>query len=1035
MKRLHPRLFVHILWLICLPALYGPGAGTALSADNTDVLTFGHYWREVQQQRLQYESTVSRIRKQYPDADSNPRALQALQEAEATFTLARQQIASRPEFSKVVTDPEVEKQFWQRHEKEYQQQEQKAKKRLEARLAAIRKQYANASENPVAKLKIQQVTAEYYQQSRHLAATYQKDIQDMIRDELNRKVRRDVRRNGSKVSAPIRNSVGSGYHQRDRNGAIKQDSNGRPLINPGHRGHSGDTDVEAGARTADARTIRKILEQKGLRHIPVDDHPGYVSIGEGRHGINLTINKTGEPFGPEGSSAHETKIQVDAESRETYVHVSMDHDQPGRSYVAVQDHKKKALEGLMMDPGALVDGRHSEALQGMAKGTLKAMNEARLSNRELRKIIEKHRLRETPQSLRAKLARLKEGQAIAPDGVGLNRKNIGAYQQASRDILAAAERRSRQQKEGEFAKAESLVKKLQASSVPEDRQKAIEMKKKLIDSRVRVRAVEEANRQRQKQIARGGEVASGPPQETKKSGTRQKAMTGPVAEAGATTSGNTLRQAMDSSRDSKQSKERQVQRESEESVIQGRTGIIRTRSTTKTIRTAAGNETTVTRSHSEQKGLFTSGSSELTHGSKTVNRVTNSRTREKHTTRIGPVDTSEEKRTRGWAWKSGTGRTEVDGKVSRTTKKIGSTTVAHSAEAGIHIGGKFREGDEPAVRNRPNANIKIWDSTRTREDSLAETKDYGARRFGQHGEVSGSYNISGGYTKYQHGTTITIEPDGSVKVVSSQHVEADALRINTQGKVEGKVGSVGVTGEARGEFTFGGNAGFVTEIQAGPNSIATRANVDVFAGMKADGEVSTTLDLKDHLGIAVKGSLKAEVSAGAGFKAGAEAELSWTTIKMSATMAATLGLGGGGQGSVEIDASVLVTGVDLAKVAQQDAENRIMAEIIRKVKNGQRTFPPGKTWRDMLPELHTKVAWLARHPELLRNNKRRVNAADAILDKMRFPKGKGKGQYVTVRRHTKDWYCTNRPVIHSKVAMPPIIHQGNTRPGTAVAAQ
>lgn len=196
--------------------------------------------------------------------------------------------------------------------------------------------------------------------------------------------------------------------------------------------------------------------------------------------------------------------------------------------------------------------------------------------------------------------------------------------------------------------------------------------------------------------------------------------------------------------------------------------------------------------------------------------------------------------------------------------------------------------------------------------------------------------------------------------------------------------------------------------------------MDIFIGMQAEGEISGTLDLKDHIGVSVKGTLKGQVSAGAGLKANYNTELSWTKVKMSGQLAATLGLGAGGQGTVEVDVSVLTTGVDLEKVGQQEEENAIMANIIKTVKNGRMKLPEGKTWRDILPELHKKTEWLAKHPEVLGKD---MKDFEEIIKSLKFEKGKGKQKFISVRKQQKDWYCTNKPVISSPVSMSEMINQ------------
>jgi Holliday junction resolvase len=177
----------------------------------------------------------------------------------------------------------------------------------------------------------------------------------------------------------------------------------------------------------------------------------------------------------------------------------------------------------------------------------------------------------------------------------------------------------------------------------------------------------------------------------------------------------------------------------------------------------------------------------------------------------------------------------------------------------------------------------------------------------------------------------------------------------------------------------------------------------------------------------VKGTLKGTVSFGAGAKAGYEAELSWTKVKVSSQLAVTLGLGAGGQGTVEIDVSKLTTGIDLEAVAQQDRESKIASDMIKSVKIGQYKLPPGKTWQDILPEMRKKLEWIAKHPEVLGKDQK---AHEELMKSLKFEKGKGQQRFISVRKKQQDWYCTNKPTISSPTSMSEMINQEIDRKNT-----
>ncbi len=1087
-----PQVLRILLAVMLLCSASGVQAGTKTNK------AFARYWNEVQTQRNDYESRVSQIQQQYPDFDSNPKAQQALQGAARDFKEARTKIANSSAHKKVSGDAAVEKRFWKAKQKEYQTDHKRAKTRLDAQLKSIRDKYPNAADNGLAQLEIQNVTNQYYERSRNLAAGHQKDVQDMIRDELTKKSQSGM----SKTSAPIKDTAGSGYYQKDKKtGAIKRDKEGNPLINPKHRGHSGDTDVEAGTRTADAKTIKAILTDKGLGDVSVDDKAGYVSIGEGKDGINLTINKSGENFGKVGSSAHQTRVQVDAESKETYVHIGMKKDQPGRSYVAVQDHKKKALKGLGADPGSLLDGdpKHTEALQGMAKGTLKSMQEAQLSNEQLRKIIKDNGLRESPQTLRSKLAKLKEGQAIAPDGVGLHKGNIGKYQQASRDIIEAAEKKTQTAKNQEMNEANAEIKRLTASKNPEDRRRAAELRKRVVDSRVRIKSTQEANSKKAQQIAAKGDDEPSGSGGKKKSTQATKGTKATVADTGEDarikTKGGSKGKVGSVDSDSKTTtkkpkgvtksahgsrsesgiitktvedrsgrttvsrdgtettKERitvtekgltgssttdsktttkttpgghKVSATTTTSEQQGPLGSESSTSTTKTVQTAGGTQKKTTTSTSEQQGLATTTSKTgKTTTTKTRDGYSTTTGQETTTTKVGgKTVVTQETETTGKGRTNKSGSAAAEGTYTKTTTKIGGKTVGqtHTAKGGVT--GTFAEDDGSPKKQPSKVSIKIADTMKVDEKGTTQSAGGGATKLGEHGEVSGGYKVETGHTKHQHGTTITIDPSGTVKIEHVNEFEANVVKVTAGGKIEGKAGGVGVVIETKGEFTAGGRAGYKANVEVGPDGIKSTGEVDIFIGMKAEGEISGTLDLKEHIYISIKGTLKGEVSAGAGVKAGYEAELSWTKITISAQAAASLGLGAGGQGTVEVDISVLTTGVDLAKVGEQEKVNDITAKIIKVVKTGQMKLPPGKTWKDIIPDMQKKAEWLAKHPEVLGKDKK---AFEEIMKSLEFEKGKGKQKFISIKKQQKDWYCTNRPNISSPTPMSEMINQEITR--------
>jgi len=311
-----------------------------------------------------------------------------------------------------------------------------------------------------------------------------------------------------------------------------------------------------------------------------------------------------------------------------------------------------------------------------------------------------------------------------------------------------------------------------------------------------------------------------------------------------------------------------------------------------------------------------------------------------------------------------TKHTEINGQTSNVSVKVeGETT---------HKFGKTDDSSEPpAPKNGVNKSITLYDNTTGTDDATYEAKGGTATRISKNVDISGSYSVQAMQTGRSKGTKVTVDPDsGAVKVEHANKVEANLVKVQTGGKLQVKTGGVKVKVETKGELTAGGSGGFNANLEVGPDKIASKGEVEVFFGLKLQGEVSSTLDLKEHVGLAIKGTLSGEVSAGAGGKAEYNIKLGWAGIKLSGGAAAALGLGVGGKGAVDIDTSVLLLGIDLDKVGLQEKRNEILADLLQDVKKNDLSLPSDQKWGDILPELRDKATWLAEHPELLKKNEK-----------------------------------------------------------------
>ena len=215
-----------------------------------------------------------------------------------------------------------------------------------------------------------------------------------------------------------------------------------------------------------------------------------VEIGDG---MNMTINKEGA-LGRPGTAAHQTQVVADAHNKETYVSETMkkggfgEPDQPGRDYVAVQDHKKKAMAGLNGDPQGIASAdphtaaKTQESMQDMVKGTNKTMEH--LTDDELAGIMRKNGIQGDPQDFRQRMTDMKEGRTkITPDAAA-------EVQGASRDVFETAEAKTRAKANAEMAEARGRAAELEAAGRKAEAQR---VREQLVDSQAKINETTRAN--------------------------------------------------------------------------------------------------------------------------------------------------------------------------------------------------------------------------------------------------------------------------------------------------------------------------------------------------------------------------------------------------------------------------------------------------------------------------------------------------------------------------------------------------------------
>ncbi len=290
---------------------------------------------------------------------------------------------------------------------------------------------------------------------------------------------------------------------------------------------------------------------------------------------------------------------------------------------------------------------------------------------------------------------------------------------------------------------------------------------------------------------------------------------------------------------------------------------------------------------------------------------------------------------------------------------------------------------------------------------------------GKNLEVDGEAKIQVGQVGAKGQWELTTDNKEGTKLGADISGEANAVKVTGTGSAqvdlaEGVTGQGKVTGTAKvGVEAKGAVAGVITTEKVGVS-----AEAKAFIGGKAELEAEVSLTV---WGLKVGGKGQGEVSYGAGGEAKIEGELSWTKVKVGGKLAGAIGLGMGGSGALEVDATILITGIDPDKVDQQmKAADGIIA-IVRGLKDGSLKLPPGKTFADIRDQLQKQAEWYAKHPQKNAQGKT-IDIAESLKKDLGLQKGKG-GGYVTAHHRQSDWYCTNRPVINAPVALPPIVRK------------
>ena len=295
----------------------------------------------------------------------------------------------------------------------------------------------------------------------------------------------------SKQIAAQRNVVHEGVinqANRDVMGGTSNASNsakqtaGTTITDPNHRGMNGDFDAGGGYRTTEkAGKILNEIGVKGPNGGPVKVTGGVLETAPD---FGMTVNAA-PGTDRIGSAGHQAQVKVGAQHGETYVSETGGSLKQGalKDHVATMDHAKKAMHGTSVPPEKLVGGAPEG--QMMAKGAVKAANQAGLDP-EMVKTIAKQNGIKNPDQILDTLGDIKTGRSTIP-----NAEEAAKLQKTTRDILNAAEAKTKAAATAEVTKTQSQIADMEAKGMKAQAQQA---RNELADYNAKAKATTEAVR-------------------------------------------------------------------------------------------------------------------------------------------------------------------------------------------------------------------------------------------------------------------------------------------------------------------------------------------------------------------------------------------------------------------------------------------------------------------------------------------------------------------------------------------------------------
>lgn len=273
--------------------------------------------------------------------------------------------------------------------------------------------------------------------------------------------------------------------QTSTSNSVKQTA-GTSITDPNHRGMNGDFDAGGGYRTTEKAA--KILNEIGVKG-PPDPVTGKPTSVRVRGGVMETAPEFGMTVNAApgadrvGSAGHQSQVKVGAQHGETYVSETGGALKPGaqKDHVATMDHAKKAIHGTNAPPETLVGGAPEG--QMMAKGAMKAANQAGLPPETVKTIAKQNGIK-NPDQILDTLGDIKTGRATIA-----NADEAAKLQKTTRDILNAAEAKTKTAAAAEVQKTQSQIADMEAKGLKTQAQQA---RNELADYHAKAKAATEA---------------------------------------------------------------------------------------------------------------------------------------------------------------------------------------------------------------------------------------------------------------------------------------------------------------------------------------------------------------------------------------------------------------------------------------------------------------------------------------------------------------------------------------------------------------